>query len=650
MSLAVVRRRNHRKKLFMGIIVFVMIFSFVFLSRKFGSSEEEVMAANLADFDPGYIMSDWQMGNYNSMTEAEIQSWLTSKNSCINTDYNLYLSLSASTSVATWHFENGHFVCLSEELFGDGEVIGSGETAAHIIWQAAQDFHINPQVLIVLLQKENSLITDDLPNSWNYRTATGYGCPDTAACSSRYYGFKNQIRNAASLFHDVLSGGWTNYPLGENWVRFSPHCDSGTVVNIRSLATSALYRYTPYQPNASALAAGYGVVSGDACAAYGNRNFYLFFEDWFGGITKTTPLSDKYDDMVVPRILYVKKGSRYINPDTSEVGIRSFSSFEFFNSLNYDGDKLCLAIGKNRNCYLYSDLEELETSDVGGMVLSRMLIVKENTKFINYEENVFVDEIEANTKIVFDRRINVNGELCLIVQGEIKNRCVLYSDLDELPESKYSNMAVPRYFYIPGNTNVINTKTGILSVMDGGEKSYFEGLTYWFGELCLKYSSNECILYNDLRELNEIKFRGMVAPRYLMVGTDTAYFDAEIGIYTKETVVGKSILFFDKLMYVDGQLCLKDISQNSAGNGCILYTDLVEINNFTAMSIPRYITVVSGAKYYDLGSDSLSSDDAPMGDTYFVDKITAGGNLCLRTKSDSDSKNYRCILYADLSE
>ena len=63
---------------------------------------------------------------------------------------------------------------MSEERFGDGEVIGSGDTAAHIIWQAAQDYRINPQVLIVLLQKETSLITDPIPNNGDYRKATGF--------------------------------------------------------------------------------------------------------------------------------------------------------------------------------------------------------------------------------------------------------------------------------------------------------------------------------------------------------------------------------------------------------------------------------------------------------------------------------------------
>ena len=276
-------RRQDKRTWYVAVVMFVAVFLFVFLRGVTKGTDEKAEAASLANFDPGYIISDYMMGNYKSMTEAEIQAFLTSKNSCSNTNYEQYLILSANSSYK-WHFENGHFVCLSEELFGDGEVIGKGETAAHIIWQAAQDYKINPQVLIVLLQKETSLITDTYPNDGDYRKATGYGCPDTAPCSSQYYGFKNQVRKAAALFHEVLTGGWTNYPLGNNYVQYNPASEcGGSMVNIRSLATSALYRYTPYQPNASALAAGYGY--GDECGAYGNRNFYLYFQDWFGDST-----------------------------------------------------------------------------------------------------------------------------------------------------------------------------------------------------------------------------------------------------------------------------------------------------------------------------------------------------------------------------
>ena len=51
-------------------------------------------------------------------------------------------------------------------------------------------------------------------------------------------------------------------------------------VTIQNLATASLYIYTPYQPNAASLAAYPGV--GDACSAYGNRNFFFLFQQYFG--------------------------------------------------------------------------------------------------------------------------------------------------------------------------------------------------------------------------------------------------------------------------------------------------------------------------------------------------------------------------------
>ncbi|MBQ8985528.1 RICIN domain-containing protein [Candidatus Saccharibacteria bacterium] len=274
------RRRDYRKLAFLGLAIFVAVFLFAFLAQKTGKLENETSAANLAEFKPGYIISDFQITDYNSMSEADIQHWLNTMNSCPNTAYNPGLV------GHQWHYEYGHYICLSQERFGDrdGEIgFQYKETAAHIIWQAAQDYKINPKVLLVLLQKETGLITDPIPNDWDYRRATGYGCPDTAACSEKYYGFKNQVRNAAYLFRIVMDGNSSFYPIGNNNVRFSPNPACGSsVVYIENLATSALYRYTPYQPNAGALAAGYGTAP---CGAYGNRNFFLYYQDWFGGIT-----------------------------------------------------------------------------------------------------------------------------------------------------------------------------------------------------------------------------------------------------------------------------------------------------------------------------------------------------------------------------
>ena len=58
------------------------------------------------------------------------------------------------------------------------------------------------------------------------------------------------------------------------------------MVYIQNQATAGLYNYTPYRPNQAALDAGYG--TGDSCSAYGNRNFWLYFTDWFGSTQHAT--------------------------------------------------------------------------------------------------------------------------------------------------------------------------------------------------------------------------------------------------------------------------------------------------------------------------------------------------------------------------
>lgn len=231
---------------------------------------QKTSAADMSKFDPGNIMSDAVMSNKDSMSVQQIQAFLNSKNACNNTN----------TYMASWYphlqytIRDGKFVCMAQDTF-------NGKSAAQIIWQVGQDYNINPQFLIVLLEKEQGLVTDTWPNHVQYRSATGFGCPDTAACDSKYFGLENQLRNAANLFRTVLNGGWSNYPVGWTYVQYNPNAScGGKVINIQNRATSALYRYTPYQPNQSAINAGYGV--GDSCGAYGNRNTWALFTDWFG--------------------------------------------------------------------------------------------------------------------------------------------------------------------------------------------------------------------------------------------------------------------------------------------------------------------------------------------------------------------------------
>ena len=272
---------------------FFMVFSLSFLVV---SNLKKSNALSVSNFRAGNIISDYTMSNTSTMNEKQIQEFLTQKNPCGDTNIwraNHY-------SGYKYHIENGKFVCLSQETF---EYNGVKQTAAQVIYEAARDYRINPQVLLVLIEKEQSLVSDTWPNSIQYRSATGFGCPDTAECDSKYYGFRNQVRHAAKLFRDVLDGGYTNYPVGQNFIYYNPNfACGGSQVYIENLATSALYRYTPYQPNTAAIANYPGT---SYCGAYGNRNFYALFLRWFGD--PTTHATSKATTAIWERYLYLDK-------------------------------------------------------------------------------------------------------------------------------------------------------------------------------------------------------------------------------------------------------------------------------------------------------------------------------------------------------
>jgi hypothetical protein len=162
----------------------------------------------------------------------------------------------------------------------------NGKSAAQIIYDVSLEFSINPQVLIVLLQKEQGLVTDTWPTPTQYRTATGYGCPDSTpgVCDSSYYGFTNQLRWASRMFRAIMNNSptwYTPYVLGSNYIQYNPEAScSGSTINIQNRSTQALYNYTPYQPNDAARNAAMGQTV--TCGAYGNLNFFRYFTSWFG--------------------------------------------------------------------------------------------------------------------------------------------------------------------------------------------------------------------------------------------------------------------------------------------------------------------------------------------------------------------------------
>ncbi|MBO9627114.1 MAG: hypothetical protein J7484_12160, partial [Microbacterium sp.] len=260
----------------MALVAGVLVPSSSAFAAPIGTAATRDVKSTLVGFNPGNLISDAVFFDSGSMTAPQIQAFLDSKVSKCVTGGDQY----------------GPYVCLKDykiatqtkaaDQYCQGYAGASLETAAQIISKVAQSCGINPQVLLVMLQKEQSLVLNVWPSAWRYDIAMGHDCPDFRACNPAKKGFLNQVYGAARQMQIYVEGRYfTYYAPGKTWnIRYAPDVNCGSSpVYVANKATSAMYYYTPYQPNAAALAAGTGEVP---CGAYGNRNFYNYFTDWFG--------------------------------------------------------------------------------------------------------------------------------------------------------------------------------------------------------------------------------------------------------------------------------------------------------------------------------------------------------------------------------
>lgn len=221
-------------------------------------------------FDPNYIISDAELADSQAMDRNQIQAFL----------------------------ERG---TLADYKTADWE--GTTRYAADIIWRAAQDHDINPRFLLVLLQKEQSLIEDPDPTQKQYDWATGYGVCDSCSMTdtgvSRWQGFGKQVNSAALQFMEGYLADIEAYGLtaGKYGPGVSVNIDSTTVTPFNA-ATAAMYAYTPH--------------------LHGNQNFVAIWDRWFG---KEYPTGTLLQAAGEPGVWRIQNG--YRRPITSQSALVS---------------------------------------------------------------------------------------------------------------------------------------------------------------------------------------------------------------------------------------------------------------------------------------------------------------------------------------
>lgn len=147
------------------------------------------------------------------------------------------------------------------------DIDGIEKPVADIVWRIATSYKINPKYLLVLLQKEQSLVEDLFPTSRQFDWATGYGVCDNCSKSDPsiqdFKGFASQLEWAAKQHREkylqqILTRGKTiagHAPGQESLI-------DGRRITPQNQATAMLYSYTPH--------------------IAGNFNLWRIWRRWFG--------------------------------------------------------------------------------------------------------------------------------------------------------------------------------------------------------------------------------------------------------------------------------------------------------------------------------------------------------------------------------
>ena len=222
----------------------LLIFGFLFLAI-FIFQTKGVKAEVDPNFDPNFIISDEEMMSWNSMSLSEIQLFLEQKNSYLASyqTLNAYGTLKTAAEIiydaAAANYRCPDHVDLSEN---------PGEEMIKLLCDKITT--VNPKFLMILIQKESSLIENPDPSQKRLDEATGYGCPDSGGCNPRWKGFGKQVNSAALQFLAYMEKP-NRYPYRQGQAYIFNN-DRGTIYNQPLMvtpanrATAALYNYTPH--------------------------------------------------------------------------------------------------------------------------------------------------------------------------------------------------------------------------------------------------------------------------------------------------------------------------------------------------------------------------------------------------------------------
>ncbi len=177
-------------------------------------------AATAPPFDSTHVISDEAFRASGSMSAADIQAFLELRRGVLD------------VTLAPRHAD------------------GSMAPVSTLIWEVCQEFNVNPKVMLVMLQKEQSLLEALAPTQNALDWAFGFGCKDGSTPETRdpqYKGLGNQIWYAARALDSYVETTWKPGMKRTICINCAttPYTPDTEFV-AQNLATYKLYVYTPH--------------------------------------------------------------------------------------------------------------------------------------------------------------------------------------------------------------------------------------------------------------------------------------------------------------------------------------------------------------------------------------------------------------------
>jgi len=260
-------------------------------------------------FNPNQIITDDEFYDYNSMSTQDIQGFLQKENSYL-ANYITTNAYGTTESAAEIIYDATHnnYDCY-------GVTLSDNPTEAERKLKCKNITTVNPKLLLVLLQKEESLIEDPSPSQTHLDWATGYGIFDgMLTCTPydkcyKYKGFGKQVNSSALQFLAYVNEqDRYTYKAGQTYTitnTADPYCTTSNqtmTVTPANKATAALYNYTPHVFN-------------------GNYNVFKLWKRYFPKTIKNYPDGTVLQAKGDAGIYLIEGGKK-----------RPFSSFSAFSS------------------------------------------------------------------------------------------------------------------------------------------------------------------------------------------------------------------------------------------------------------------------------------------------------------------------------